>query len=144
MILFLDFDGVLHPDPCEKNELFCNLVNFEALLRAYPDIEVVISSTWRLTFDITSLRSYFSEDLQHRIIDKTPRCSAVNYPRGRECEEWLQREQRQDEVWLAIDDWPYHFDDMIGRQLFLTDSDIGLDVEAIERLRIVIDALVKS
>lgn len=144
MILFLDFDGVLHPDPCEKDELFCNLANFEILLRAYPDIEVVISSAWRLSEDIASLRRYFSDDLQPRIIDKTPRCSSVTYPRGRECEEWLQREQRQEEVWLAIDDWPYHFDDNIGRQLFLTDSDIGLDEEALKRLRVVINALVKS
>jgi hypothetical protein len=140
MILFLDFDGVLHPEPYKKDELFCNLFNFETLLRAYPHIDVVISSSWRVTQDIASLRSYFAEDLRHRIIDKTPCCST----RERECEEWLQRHQRQDEVWLAIDDWPYHFDENIGQQLFLTDSDIGLDADALIRLRSVIDVMVKS
>lgn len=82
----------------------------------------------------------------HRFIltDLSSSCPNVTYPRGRECEEWLQREQREDEVWLAIDDWPYHFDDMIGRQLFLTDSDIGLDADALKRLRIVIDEMERS
>lgn len=52
MILFLDFDGVLHPlftlpelSP-EESRPFCYLPRFAAVLHDYPHVEVVISSTW--------------------------------------------------------------------------------------------------
>lgn len=51
MILFLDFDGVLHPlftlpelSP-EESRPFCYLPRFAAVLHDYPHVEVVISST---------------------------------------------------------------------------------------------------
>ena len=48
MILFLDFDGVLHPEPCDEDgEPFCNLPALEAILRDFPAVEIVISSMWR-------------------------------------------------------------------------------------------------
>jgi hypothetical protein len=48
-VVFLDFDGVLHPDP-PSNELplFCRAMLLEEWLVQHPDVCVVISSTWRL------------------------------------------------------------------------------------------------
>ena len=48
MTLFLDFDGVLHPEgegplPNDGTD-FCFLPRLEALLRDYPHVGVVISS----------------------------------------------------------------------------------------------------
>ena len=51
LILFLDFDGVLHPEG-EDHILnggadFCFLPRLEALLREFPWVKIVISSSWR-------------------------------------------------------------------------------------------------
>ncbi|HQV73578.1 MAG TPA: hypothetical protein PLY64_11455, partial [Dokdonella sp.] len=43
-IIFLDFDRVLHPDGVG---LFSKLPLLESFLSRMPEVEVVISSTWR-------------------------------------------------------------------------------------------------
>jgi hypothetical protein len=49
MILFLDFDGVLHPEydgqAAPADVVFCHLPRFEAVMRDHPEVEIVISST---------------------------------------------------------------------------------------------------
>ncbi|MEI8159118.1 MAG: HAD domain-containing protein [Burkholderiales bacterium] len=49
MVLFLDFDGVLHPQydgqAVPENVAFCHLPRFESLMRAFHAVEIVISST---------------------------------------------------------------------------------------------------
>lgn len=53
MILFLDFDGVLHPffprrdRSDEENQLFGYLPRLEVVLREFPGWKVVITSSWR-------------------------------------------------------------------------------------------------
>jgi hypothetical protein len=44
-VVFLDFDGVLHPG---FSETFRHLPTFDRFLRTMPDTSVVISSDWRL------------------------------------------------------------------------------------------------
>lgn len=81
IVLFLDFDGVLHhyfpvPDKSEEeNKHFYYLSNFESLIREIQtelDIVIVISSSWRKTRTIEELKALFSTDIQSLIIDKTP------------------------------------------------------------------------
>lgn len=63
MFLFLDFDGVLHPEPLYGDgELFCRLPLLEALLREFPEVSIVVSSTWRDTRTVEELRKLFSAD----------------------------------------------------------------------------------
>ena len=66
MILFLDFDGVLHPEYSDRavpDEIaFCHLPRFEAVLRDFPNVEIVISSTWRYHLPLDALRERFSAD----------------------------------------------------------------------------------
>ncbi|WP_205895069.1 HAD domain-containing protein [Metapseudomonas otitidis] len=56
MILFLDFDGVLHPEydgqATPADVVFCHLPRFEAVMRDHPEVEIVISSTWREQFPL--------------------------------------------------------------------------------------------
>ena len=55
MILFLDFDGVLHPLftrpelPPEESRQFCYLPRFAAVLRDYPHVEVILAKPGHLT-----------------------------------------------------------------------------------------------
>lgn len=74
MRLYLDFDGVLHafsPFNYAHQELEY-LPAFEQILRQFPMVEVVISSSWRKDFSLNELRHFFPEDLRARVIDTTP------------------------------------------------------------------------
>lgn len=117
-ILFLDFDGVTHPDPCEAGRLFTQLPLIEAVLRRFNECGIVISSSWRVVHPLDEMREYFAVDMQSRVIGMTPEHRAwrtahlvPSYSRQRECEAWLSservwlpRERRLDSPWIAIDD----------------------------------------
>lgn len=45
--LFLDFDGVLHPEYCYPGRFFEALPRLATVLHARPWVEVVVSSNWR-------------------------------------------------------------------------------------------------
>lgn len=64
-VLFLDFDGVLHPDgeaALDENfrllpnaNLFCWLKILNEILEPHPDVQIVVSSDWRRFFDDENL-----------------------------------------------------------------------------------------
>ncbi len=114
MILFLDFDGVLHPEydgqatPADVTA-FCHLPRFEAVMRDHPDVEIVINSAWREHFPLDALRARFSPNIAARIIGATPvtpRLDGKYTPASREGEilDWLAAADRAHEPWLALDD----------------------------------------
>lgn len=141
MILFLDFDGVLHPDPPNGSQLFNRAHIVEGLLREFPSVAVVISSTWRRSRSIASMRSFFSTDICHRIIGRTPIALATSglpteleaYPRHLQCVAWLRRHRPRSD-WVAIDDRPYLFKPFC-KNLYITDATTGLTDRDGERLR---------
>ena len=113
MILFLDFDGVLHPQyedqPVPADVAFCHLPQFEAVIREFPAVEIVISSTWREQFSLANLRSRFSPDIASRIIGTTLLAKDQVTPRLVERREWeivtwLTVQGRSNEPWIALDD----------------------------------------
>lgn len=72
MLIFLDFDGVLHPKGA-GGQHFTRLPLLEAFLRE-PDmvkIKLVISSTWRQAYGLAKLRQFFAPDIGARIIGVT-------------------------------------------------------------------------
>ncbi|CAN7421718.1 HAD domain-containing protein [Acidovorax sp. LjRoot194] len=132
-ILFLDFDGVLHPEHCHESRHFCCLPLLEGVLRAVPNYELVITSTWRLQKSLDDLRSYFASDVANRIAGVTPLLSEVldvpdtllSYQRQAECNAWLSDHGMSHSSWLAIDDrsWLYR---PFATSLFLVDGRTGL------------------
>ncbi|MGZ3240372.1 MAG: HAD domain-containing protein [Burkholderiaceae bacterium] len=118
MILFLDFDGVLHPEPCYQVEaLLCHLPKFESLLRDFPAVDIVISSTWRDKRTLEELQALFSPDIGKRIVGVTPYWQdhpdlmdvIGNYQRHIEIEAWRRVSGRIYEEWFALDDRAYLF-----------------------------------
>jgi hypothetical protein len=117
MIIFLDFDGVLHPNNAtDLSSHFSSLPLFENVLRKHPEVNVVISSTWRKTHTLEQLKSLFSYDIATRVIGLTPPVpddnlpfSLLAYARHAEIETWLRREGRACENWIALDDKPWLF-----------------------------------
>lgn len=146
MILFLDFDGVLHPEqdrePTPFDELFCFLPQFESVMRDFPQIEIVISSMWRYDFSLDELRTKFSPDIAVRIISTTALTERIDgkyLPARREGEmlDWLAANNRVDEPWLAIDDAAWQFQNHRSRLIECTWYK-GLDTEALTRLQTIL------
>jgi hypothetical protein len=72
VIVFLDFDGVLHPFfpwrdlADQENQLIGFLPRFESVIRAFPIARIVIASDWRRHHSLTELREFFSPDIRDR------------------------------------------------------------------------------
>ena len=146
MVLFLDFDGVLHPEhdgePTPADRVFCHLPRFEAVMRDFPEVEIVISSMWREQFPLDELRARFSRDIAARIIGATPvtpRLDDKYMPARREGEilEWLAAAGRESAPWLAIDDAEWQFQQHRDRLIACTWY-VGFDDAAEAALRAVL------
>lgn len=104
MIIFLDFDGVLHPRPNDWRGKFCHLERLERVLREYPNVQLVISSSWRDTYPLDVITALFSDDIQPRILGTTPLGDGEKpYSRFEEIKGWL-RQSGHFGAWLALDD----------------------------------------
>src|SRR5687768_16516543 len=92
-ILFVDFDGVLHPAGAGAPK-FSRLWLLADFLRepSHLDIEVVISSTLREVHSLAELRAFFPADLRERIVATTPVLDEfdTSYQRSEEIEAWLE------------------------------------------------------
>lgn len=135
MILFLDFDGVLHPVSREGGTFVC-LPHFESVIRDFPDVEIVISSAWREDHSLIELQSIFSTDISQRIIDVTPVLHHLSYPYVRQTEImfWLCEAGREYEGWIAIDDSDWLFSPAC-RHLILVDAGVGFSATSEKNLR---------
>lgn len=111
MILFLDIDGVLHPlfprrdRPAAESMPLAYLPRLASVLREHPHVQIVISSTWRISRSLEQLQQLFPHDLQHRVIGATPALNEDARHGGREWEalSWLDAHPQHTE-WLALDD----------------------------------------
>ena len=124
-IVFLDFDGVLHPDGVAT---FSNLSLLEEYLHKIPSAEIVITSTWRENHSLNELRGFFSESLRGRIIGVTPSLEDGYDSGGRqlEIESFLESAGLtiDNSSWVAIDDMLHFFKEGC-QNLILSDSSKG-------------------
>lgn len=129
MILFLDFDGVLHPHMRTEPD-FCRLPLLWTILRSCPDMRVVFSTSWRVVYRPDEMVEFVTwgggEDLAHRIIGSTPDLEAEGLygRRDLEIQSWLDTNNYSGQ-WLAIDDVPALFNGG-HTNLYLVDGDTGL------------------
>jgi HAD domain in Swiss Army Knife RNA repair proteins len=128
-VLYLDFDGVLHPDAVFRyrnppairlqapgHELFESAPLLDQLLAPYPDIHIVLSTSWVRELGFDDAREALSPALQARVVGATFHKRHHDYdtfsrlPRYVQIADDVQR--RRPTRWLAIDDdlegWPEH------------------------------------
>ncbi len=124
-LIFLDFDGVLHPDGVA---LFSRLALFEQCLAQMPEAEIVVSSTWREDHSLDQLRAFFSPAFGSRIVGVTPSLEGGYDLGGREMEihAYLSANGLTSENcrWAALDDMAMFFGENC-RNLVLTESSEG-------------------
>ena len=104
------------------------------MLREHPEVDIVISSSWRLEFSLEQLRGHFSADIASRVVGVTPsnKQPGVNWlpagtgrhEREAECEAWMRENRDWGTPWLALDDRAHWFRPDCG-DLLLTESKIG-------------------
>lgn len=145
-VIFLDFDGVLNSEGSflyEENrrkrwkeqgvggkvmETLCNVCtsNFQEILYRYPDVKIVISSTWREFFDIPwlkeKLESYHIDS--SRVIGVTPVDKVWGGNRGVEIATWLN-EHPEVNHYIIIDDNDWGITSVHPRSLFVQTSWMG-------------------
>jgi hypothetical protein len=117
VILFLDFDGVLHPDPCRDREhLFESAPRLAQVVEAFPDLGVVLSTSWRLTHPFSDLLLPLPRELRNRVLGRTPAYgefaavpALAPYRRHAECLQWLREHELAEGPWFALDDRPAWF-----------------------------------
>ena len=137
MILFVDFDGVLHPQ--NKGAVFTCTSVLWAVLRLHPHLRVVISSSWRWDRSLENMKRLVTanggEDLAGRIVGVTPKLRHTIYAGSRqlECEAWLQANSLSDMPWLALDDMPELFEADTSH-LYQVDARFGLRDADVVRL----------
>ncbi|HXY22312.1 MAG TPA: HAD domain-containing protein, partial [Burkholderiaceae bacterium] len=72
MILFLDFDGVLHPDPCpDQSRLFENAARLADALQKFPEVGIVLSTSWRNVRPENELLDPLPASLRARVLGIT-------------------------------------------------------------------------
>ena len=127
-VLYLDFDGVLHHERVlwhpkvgpymsapERYKLFMHVNLLEELLEPYPQILIVLSTSWAKRYGVVHAAKNLSPSLRNRVIGGTwhSRMNSDEFmekPRGVQIyEDTLRRKPR---AWLALDDdyenWPEH------------------------------------
>ena len=143
MLIFLDFDGVLHPQydgqPTPGEMAFCHLPKIEPVFREH-EVEIVISSSWRAFFPLQRLVERFSPDVRQKIVGMTPVLDEENggflpHKREKEILAWLAINNREGGEWLAVDDavWEFsaHRDRLIACVWYR-----GFDADAENELRL--------
>jgi hypothetical protein len=142
VIVFLDFDGVLHPDPCsDRARLFEHAPRLAQSLAEFAEVGLVLSTAWRTVKPFDELLELLPADLRERIVDITPRFGDFEaharlspYRRQAECVQWLHQNRLQDEAWLALDDRPDGFAPYC-ENLIECHPETGFDREIQSRLR---------
>lgn len=143
MILFLDFDGVLHPETIERgDELFCCCSHLWSVLEALPSVEVVFATTWRNKYRFEELVALVTagggEHLASRFVGATPdvlRNASGDTYRNREveCLAWLCGNGQSSREWIAVDDVASGFSFPQPR-LVLIDPAMGLTANDVDRV----------
>lgn len=132
-IIFLDFDGVMHPPNCPSRRFFEKLPLLERLLRPYRDVQIVVASSWRRTRTLDELRDLFSPAMRPRVVGATPVLKWQGGPghRQKECLAWLAK-FAPDATWIAMDDEAALYEP--GR-VIVCDAAAGLGASEIEQLQ---------
>lgn len=145
-ILYLDFDGVLHPADVRvpmhnrkrarvyycgqptDHPLFEHAPLLERILQPFPSVQIVLATLWSRELGLEYAAQQLCPGLRARVIDTVWRGSLVEYPPASRYDViQTDADARGLTQWLALDDdlndWP---EDRLHRVVAPTDTWLGL------------------
>lgn len=106
VLIFLDFDGCLHPVNARLERLFESASLLAEILIPYPAAQIVLSTSWVYSHGFEQTRDFLPDALQARIIGAT--VQKKRSTRYGEISDYI--ETHRPARWLALDDcsegWP--------------------------------------
>ena len=72
MLLFLDFDGVLHPVSGSSKFNLGSMREIKAVINYFKDLQIVITSSWREEKSLNELVTLLGSVVGERVIGTTP------------------------------------------------------------------------
>jgi hypothetical protein len=121
--LFLDFDGVLHPNFHPPHEAF-NLAPLLAEALAGSSVQIIISSSWRFDCSLSELQGLLPKVLAERVVGTTGAPFEGEFARWNEICETVRHHSILD--WRALDDSKLEFPSALCPELILCDGRRGL------------------
>jgi hypothetical protein len=105
-LLFLDFDGVLHPSHLAGEAPFSRAHLLEEILVQFSP-KIVVSSSWRFTHNNKKLEKILPEFIAKLMVGVTGPAIIGKHPRFNEIQHFLQSYGSTD--WRALDDAYWEF-----------------------------------
>lgn len=105
-LLFLDFDGVLHPTHFAGEDPFNKVGLLEAALNDVA-LGIVVSSSWRFTHSIEKLQKILPSTISNLIVGATGAPVVGAHPRFNEIQAYIHSYGPSD--WRALDDSYWEF-----------------------------------
>jgi len=145
-VLFLDFDGVLHPDAVYRTrrglmlrapgELMMHSGILAEILGDYPTVKISLSTSWVRLLGYHQARAWLPEVLQERTVSGTwhsqmPRAPLEGYDLYTRYQQIRAAVTRAGITrWIALDDDPDHSWPTSDSRLVRCDSELGLSAAA--------------
>lgn len=150
LVVYLDYDGVLHHEHVVRHPrhgiylsapreftLFQHAALLEALLQPYPDVRIVLSTSWVRVLGYSRAVKRLPPGLQKRVIGATYHSNMhetafTMLPRGIQVLDDVARRAPRD--WLALDDDGSGWPKMHEHRVVLTDERLGLSAPGLPDL----------
>jgi hypothetical protein len=132
-ILFLDFDGVLHPLGALKEDLFSRCSYLEDSCTNYP-CEIVITSNWRMTNTLDEMILRLPPKIRSKVTGVTEVLQDKTHKRYQEIKNYLEDKKLDDVSWVALDDSYWEFPSSCSN-LIRCNPNVGLAIA--EQVKIV-------
>jgi len=147
-VLYLDFDGVLHDDAVywhpkrgiymrtPGRTLFEWMPTLENLLIPYPDVSIVLATSWVRVRSFNFAKKQLSASLQSRVVGATfhhremRKDEFAHTPRGVQILRDVRR--REPQSWFAIDDDDLYWPSPYKGNLIKTDGSLGISTLEIQ------------
>ena len=129
-LLFLDFDGVLHPSNFAGEAPFGRAHLLEETLALFSP-KIVVSSSWRFTHKLEKLQKTVPDFISGLIIGATGAAVVGKHPRFSEIQNYLRGYGPVD--WKALDDSYWEFPNPCPR-LIRCNSNTGISQKEVSAL----------
>ncbi|MGJ7509937.1 HAD domain-containing protein [Variovorax sp. GT1P44] len=147
LVLYLDYDGVVHHEdvwwhprrgPYIKAPgcypLFQHTQMLVDVLEPYPNLKIVLSTSWVRHYTYSKAAKRLSPSLQQRVIGATyhsemHEASFAATPRGLQI--WADVLRRRPRDWLALDDDDLHWPAWCREKLVRTHDELGISEPAV-------------